>query len=117
MSDCPHKHGYSHCTECCDESIAETERQLACAEATAQAQAYRANTSEERVGEQTKRIMQLTEALTLAKGYMRHKPECALYIPISANSKVYCDCGHTAAMERVVLALPRPTVVVECGDK
>ena len=78
MSDCPHKHGYSHCTECCDESIAETERQLACAEATAQAQAYRANTSEERVGEQTKRIVQLIEALTLAKGFMQHLDWCGL---------------------------------------
>lgn len=58
--------------------------------------------------------IKLTEALTLAKGYMRHLDWCGL---VRHHDPPYCDCGHTAAMERVVLALPRPTVVVECGDK
>ena len=67
------------------------------------------------------RAAQLTEALALAKKFMRHHPACDLiadYGGVLVIERVAdCSCGHTAAMEKVVLALPRPTVVIECGEK
>ena len=64
------------------------------------------------------RVKQLIEALTLAKGFMRHPDDCAETLILAAlrGKPVECSCGYAEAEERVVLALPRPTVVVECGD-
>src|SRR3990167_8175516 len=120
MSACDHWDGFSHCTECCDEQtgaayrlIGEQKAELA---TTRQMLRDTAQSLQDEENENTR----LTEALELAKRFMRHHPACAWiadYGSVLVIGRVAdCSCGHTAAMEKVVLALPRPTVVIECGD-
>ena len=120
MSACDHWDGFSHCTECCDNQtsaayrlIGEQKAELA---TTRQMLRDTAQSLQDEENENTR----LTEALALAKKFMRHHPACAWiadYGSVLVIGRVAdCSCGHTAAMEKAVLALPRPTVVVECGD-
>ena len=103
MSACDHWDGFSHCTECCDNQtraayrlIGEQKAELA---TTRQMLRDTAQSLQDEENENTR----LTEALALAKKFMRHHPACAWiadYGSVLVIGRVAdCSCGQGEAMK------------------